>query len=83
MKKHFDQQESKVEVFVREAHDLSGLSYLRNFVRVNAADLGQYGIKLLVAMYTSAYCFSYTYKPTTEEARIVQVCHFSTLSENH
>lgn len=69
-----------MEVFVREAHDVSGLSYLRNFVRANAAELGQCGVKLLVTMYTSPYSFSYAYKPTAEDARIVQVCYFSTLS---
>ena len=47
LKVHFDQNSTQMDVFIREAEDMSGLSYLRNFVRTNAADLGDYGIKLL------------------------------------
>lgn len=48
LKAHFDQSSAQMEVFVREAEDLAGLSYLRNFIRTNATELGDYGIKLLV-----------------------------------
>ena len=34
-------------------------------------------------MYTSPYCFSYAYKPTEDEVGIVDVCFFSTVSDNH
>ena len=71
MKEYFDTHDNQIDVFVREAHDVSGLSDLRNFVRANVVELGQYGVKLLVAMYTSPYSFSYAYKPTAEDARVV------------
>ena len=76
-------QDTRADVLIKAAHDASGLSYLRNFICVNAGDLGDCGIELLARAYTSLYCFSYSYKPTEEEERIISVCYFATLSDEY